>query len=443
MKKQFKLFILQIMLLGGIGSLFAQPATIAPTPTHDAADVVAIFSDHYTTNLKLQPQGWGGSTATIITYAAPYDTDNVLKSSSSTNAIYTSGWTAQKKGYVHFDVYSVSGGTFQMLLSTSFSNIYTKLASYPWPTLTAGTWTSLDVPFIEYVKAGLDDAVNVQGIRFSGTGVYYVDNIYAWGEKEVYVDSIDVPVAPTPLHEESAVKSVFSDSYTASQGGVKPQTFGGTVAKIMPYKGVDGQNVLRLQSLGTSLSTIDTWKIGDKDSIHIDVYRAYKDAETYTGNFSFGMNATDWSGNNIKTLTDFTWPVTVANQWVGFNIPITKFYDAGLNLQEITQIKFIGSGNFYVDNLYAFSGEAAEPSGLPSVSNDYSFKTSVHDNYLTCTATESISKITIYNAIGKTINSLPTNGVSVMTNISTLSKGMYIVVAELSNGASVSKRFIK
>jgi len=374
MKKKF--LTLSISIVSSILFLFSQPAIVAPTPTHDAADVVAVFSDHYTTTLKLEPQPWGGSTATVMTYAAPYDTDKVLKSYKGSNAIYTSKWTAQKKGYIHFDVYSATAGAFQMLLSTSYSNIYTKLADYPWPTLQANTWTSIDVPVVDYVKAGLDDAVNVQGIRFSGPGYYYVDNIYAWGEKEVYIDSVDIPVAPTPKHEASVVKSVFSDSYTASQGGVKPQTFGGTVAKLMPYKGVENQTVLRLQSLGTSLSTIDTWKISDRDYIHVDVYWLHTEGEKYTGTFSFGMNAVDWSGNNIKTLTDFTWPETAANQWVGLDIPVSKFKDAGLNLDQISQIKFAGSGNFYVDNLYAFTGALdtiAHPTNVPTLEIDTSY----------------------------------------------------------------------
>ena len=374
MKKKF--LTLSVSIVSSILFLFSQPAVLAPTPTHAASDVVAVFSDHYTTTLKLEPQTWGGSAVVLTTFAAPNDNDNVLMSSGSTNAIYTSHWTAQKKGYVHFDVYSVSGGLFKMLLGTSYSNIYTSLTNYPWPTLKANTWTSIDVPIVDYVKAGLDDAVNVQGIKFSGTGVYFVDNIYAWGDKEVYIDSVNIPVAPTPKHEASVVKSVFSESYTASTKGVLPQTFGGTVAKLMPYKGAPGQNVLRLQNLGTSLSTIDTWKISDRDYIHVDVYWLHTDGEKYTGTFTFGMNAGDWSGNNIKSLTNFNWPVTAANQWVGLDIPVSKFKEAGLNLDQISQIKFAGSGNFYIDNLYAFKGALdtiAHPTNVPTIEVDTSY----------------------------------------------------------------------
>ena len=375
MKKQIKFYILSAFLFCWLFSTFAQPSTPAPTPTHAAADVATVFSNFYTTSLKLEPQGWGGNLASIEAITTNAN-DKVLKSSGGSNAIYTSNWTAQKKGYIHFDVFPVTWGKFQILLGTSFSNIYTQLPNYDWPTLQAGVWTSVDVPIVEFVKAGLDDAVNIQGIRFIGTGFYYVDNIYAWGNKEVYIETVDIPLAPTPKRNASLVKSVFSDSYTASQRGITPQTFGGTVAKKMPYKSVNEQSVLRLQKLGTSVSTIDTWKIEDKDYIHLDVYWISKASETYTGAFSFAMNAADWSGKNFKTLIDYTWPTMEANKWVGIDIPISKFKAAGLNLLDITQIQFIGSGNFYVDNLYAFSGikdPVANPTNVPSILIDEAY----------------------------------------------------------------------
>lgn len=354
---------------------FAQPSISAPTPTHSAADVVVLFSDFYTTTLKPEPQGWGGSVVSIVAITTNAN-DNVLKSSGGSNAIYTSKWSAQKKGYVHVDVYPVTWGKFQFYLGTSFSNIYTSLPSYNWPTLQGGVWTSIDVPIVEFVKAGLDDAVNVQGIKFSGTGIYYVDNIYAWGDKEAYTELVDIPVAPTPIHDANTVKSVFSNTYTASVKGVTPQTFGGTLAKIMPYKTANEQSVLRLQRLGTSLCTIDTWNINDKDYIHLDVYWDSKTTESYTGALSFGMNSADWSGNNIKKLTEYNWPTIVANKWVGIDIPISNFKTAGLNTQAISQIQFIGSGNFYVDNLYAFSGIKAptsHPTTVPSIVLDEAY----------------------------------------------------------------------
>lgn len=396
---------------------YAQPSTPAPTPTHDAADVVAVFSDFYTTTLKLEPQNWG-KPASIVSITTDAN-DKVLKCTDTSDACFTSKWTAQTKGYIHFDVYSVSGGTFELKIGVGFNSTVTTIANYSWPTLQAGVWTSVDVPVLEFVKNGLNDAVTVQTVQFKGTGVNYVDNIYAWGEKVVYVVTADVPVAPTPTRDASTVKSVFSDSYTPSQKGVTPQTFGGTLAKKMPYKSDDTQSVLSVEKLGTSLSTIDTWKIADMEYIHLDVYWDYKSTDSYTGEFSFGMNASDWSGNKIKTLTNYTWPVTTANTWVGFDIPISNFETAGLNLQQITQIKFFGSGNFYVDNLYAYIGDATSVPTLEKAN----VHISVADNIINSTF-DGVATVKLFSISGQLIDYAPN-----MNRLYTkhVQNGMYIL----------------
>jgi len=416
MKSITKLSLLVFMLCS-FSVTYAQPSTPAPTPTHNAADVAVIFSDFYTTTLKLEPQNWGkpASIESIATNA----NDKVLKCTNTNDACFTSHWAAQTKGYVHFDVYSESGGVFELKMGVGFNSTVTTIANYSWPTLQAGVWTSVDVPVLEFVKSGLNDAVNVQTIQFKGTGVNYVDNIYAWGDKVVYVVTADIPVAPTPMRDASMVKSVFSDSYTPSQKGIAPQTFGGTIAKKMPYKSDANQNVLSVEKLGTSLSTIDTWNIKDMDYIHLDVYWNYNSTEAYTGAFSFGMNASDWSGNNIKTLTDYTWPVTIANAWVGFDIPIANYSTAGLNLQQITQMKFFGSGNFYVDNLYAYY---ESPSSVPTLENA-NVRISIVDNVINSTF-DGAATVKLFSISGQLIDYAPnTNGLYKKQ----VQKGMYIL----------------
>jgi len=96
MKMQIKFFAIITFLSCWVFS-FAQPSISAPTPTHSAADVVVLFSDFYTTTLKPEPQGWGGSVVSIVAITTNAN-DNVLKSSGGSNAIYTSKWSAQKKG---------------------------------------------------------------------------------------------------------------------------------------------------------------------------------------------------------------------------------------------------------------------------------------------------------------------------------------------------------
>lgn len=364
MKKTTIRLILTFAFICGAQHLAAQaPTAAAPTPTQNAADVVSLFSSHYAQVGKgPEPQSWGGD-SNVTTTTITGTSDDILESTGNSKVVFTSGWKGQTKGYIHMHVYSEQGGAFSFAIGASFSGANITLPNFNWPTLPAKQWTSITVPVVEFVKAGLDDAVNLQCLKFIGKGKYYVDNIYAYGAKEEYVEPANIPAAPIPTPSADKVKSVFSDSYVNSQKGVTPQTFGGIVAKIVPIVSDANNKVLRLTKLGTSLCTIDTWKISDMTHIHVDVY--------YTGggegSFSFGMNASNWSGGNIKELSGYTWPTMKENQWNSVEVPISLFADAGLNLNAITQIKFFGSGNYYIDNLYAHEDlSTVEPIAPPT-----------------------------------------------------------------------------
>jgi hypothetical protein len=350
--KTIQLFILSILFACISQVIQAQPTQSAPEPTRDEADVYSLFSDYYSTQGKgPEPQTYGGQNPVVKEAIPGIDpTDYVLKSTGGSHGVFTSGWQGQKKGFIHIDVFSVSGGAFSFGVGSGFNADSKWPASFTWPTLQAGVWTSIDVPVIEFVKAGLDDAVNIQNIKFSGSGTYYVDNIYAYGTKEVYVEPARVAIAPTPGHATSDVKSVFSDSYPNSQKGFTPQTFGGILAKVMPYESAPTQSVIRLTGLGTSFAMIDTWKIEDKPYIHLDVY--YESGGD--GFFSVGLSNA-FNQNSTVFVDNYNWPVTRQGQWVGIDIPSQIFKTAGVNINQITAIHFKGSGNFYVDNLYAYN----------------------------------------------------------------------------------------
>ncbi|GHU68672.1 hypothetical protein FACS189413_06140 [Bacteroidia bacterium] len=353
--KKIQTVIIALFLAIGIQPLFAQPATPAPEPTHDGSDVVSTFSNYYSqTGKGVEPQSWGGNGVTKATIAG--FNDDVLFTNGASAVVYTSGWSAQAKGYIHIDVYSVGGGSFSFGVGDGFGGETVKWLSagaFTWPSIPAGVWTGVDVPVVEFVKAGLNDAVNVQSLKFSGSGNYYLDNIYAYGAKQTYEETAILAIAPVPAHAASDVKSVFSDSYTAATKGFTPQTFGGVLAKIMKYGSDQSQSVVRMLGIGTSLATIDTWRLADKPTIHVDVYWD----GTGDGSFSFGLASRSWDGNQIKYNDNYPWPATRQGQWVGFDIPTAVFAEAGVEIDQITQIKFKGSGNFYIDNLYAYSSD--------------------------------------------------------------------------------------
>lgn len=373
MNKTVKICALGALFLAGMHAAYAQPTTAAPTPTQPADDVVSLFSDHYeTTGKGPEPQTYGGDNAVTKTSVTINGVaDNMLTSSGNSNGVFTSGWTAQNKGTIHLDVYAETSGTFSFGIGTTFSaSSQTWLDNYEWPTLEAGKWTSIEVPVVEFVKKGLDDATNVQSIRFKGKGKYYIDNIYAYGEKEEYVAPVDIPIAPTPKHDETEdlVKSAFSDSYNRS---IKEDPFtvsyAGKISTIKrSYLSDDTQFVLEMKNLSTAGVNVSTWELTKCNFVHIDVYWD----GSGDGTFEFGMNQNDWSGKKFSYMENFTWPQLVANDWTSIDIPLAEF--ASFFQLKIIMLQFKGSGTFYVDNLYGYYEEPKPievPTTVPTIND--------------------------------------------------------------------------
>ena len=350
----------------------AAPTESAPTPQHDAADVVSLFSDHYETVGKgPEPQTWGGDNKITVNTISGTN-DQILTTAGNSYVCYTSNWTGQTKGYIHMDIWAETAGTFSFGLGVSFGGSLTFLNDYNWPTLKAGQWNSIDVPMVEFVKAGLNDANNLQAIRFSGKGTYHIDNIYAWGDKEEYVEGVDIPVAPVPTHNEAEVVSAFSDTYKrATKAEPLAVTYAGnTVAKLQPYASNMEDSVMVLENLSTSGINISIWNISTCNYIHMDVYWT---GETGTGEFEFGLNSADWGGKDFKYLSNFNWPQTIAGQWVSMEVPIVEFSTiSNLKLNGIIMMQFKGSGTFYVDNIYAYQTavEVSAPQTVPTFTLD-------------------------------------------------------------------------
>ena len=350
----------------------AAPTTPAPTPQHDAADVISLFSGHYVTVGKgPEPQTWGGDNKITIT-TIDGTTDQILTTAGNSYVCYTSNWTGQTKGYIHMDVWAETAGTFSFGLGVSFNGSLTFLSDYDWPTLKAGQWNSIDVPIVEFVKAGLNDANNLQSIRFSGKGTYHIDNIYAWGDKEDYIEKADIPLAPVPTHAAEEVKSAFSDTYAlATKANPVAVTYAGnTVAKVVAYASQPDDEVMFLENLSMSGINISIWDISACNYIHMDVLWT---GESGTGDFEFGLNSADWGGKDFKYLSNYSWPQTIAGQWVSLEIPITEFSTiTGLKLNGIIMMQFKGSGTFYIDNIYAYESPVtiSAPETVPTFNLD-------------------------------------------------------------------------
>ena len=453
MKQTFKTGILGALFLASMQAVQAQPNVAAPTPDEDAADVVSLFSEHYTTTGNgPQPQNWGhGATLTTITGTE----DAIIAVNGTCDAIFTTGWSAQNKGTIHVDIWPATDGVFSFGLGSGFDNNATWIDDYEWPTLTANQWNTVEVPVVEFVKAKFNDDSNVQTIKFKGSGQYWVDNIYAYGPKEEYVITAEIPIAPAPTYPEEGVRSAFSDSYASYlKNGVVGVSYAGTsLCAVRPYDSDQEQEVLDLGTIksvtgdGGSGVNISTLVLNDYDSIHVDVYYA-SDTATVPVDFEFGLienSDLGWKGKAFHWLTeeDFTWPQLPPNEWVGINVPVAPFLEvpeiAAAN-GGVIMIRFRGIGHFYVDNLYVFMNEIPV-TGLatPTVQ----LQQTLADNVLTLHTTEAMQSVALYSMTGQQVLANTATGNTIQVDVTALPTGSYVAVATLANGQKVNTKVVK
>lgn len=157
--------------------------------------------------------------------------------------------------------------------------------------------------------------------------------------------------APVPTHPASEVVSVFSDSYTTATNGFIPLELDDcSIPEIITLAGSEDE-VIKLPELGEAYARISTWDIESSLSIHMDVY-----LESGSGNFSIQLS-NSYQFTNPKSPEGYSWPAMVQGQWVGVDIPVSAFRDAGLDMMKVLTVMFEGDGTFYVDNIYAYGRE--------------------------------------------------------------------------------------
>lgn len=361
MKTLFKSFIIFfIFTFFTVSRMMGQPSVAAPVPIQEASDVVSVFSDYYVSSIKeFKPLDWNPSIAEIMKIEGT--SDNIAKIPNLGDCpINISTWKIQKKATIHMDVYWESGkGTFTFGLSNSYGanpTLYPQAVDYTWPELKQGQWVGIDIP----IKVFEDQGLGLNGIvtmRFKGSGTFYIDNFYAYGEPEPA--SFVIPQAPTPIHNAEEVSCVFSDYYT-TVAKFEPQNW--PPAKLGELKKIAGTDdtVLRVEYLGDSPIFVNTWNIADKGIIRMDVY--YEGDGDGSGLFYFSF-ANEWSGkpHYYPHPSEYKWKAAKKGEWVTLEISTKAYAELGLDLTQVRVLRLIGSGTYCIDNVYAYGEYGDEP----------------------------------------------------------------------------------
>jgi hypothetical protein len=133
--------------------------------------------------------------------------------------------------------------------------------------------------------------------------------------------------------------------------------------------------------------------------------------------------------------------------WSSVDIPLSDFTSQGIVLDNVIQMKFKGnpgdadgSYDIYLDNIYFYTGSPLniDKNNILNV-NLYP---SPAQNELTISAKNTIQNASIYNVLGRKVQSYAVNATSKKLDISSLSTGIYILKYTVDNVVG-SMKFIK
>ena len=203
-------------------------------------------------------------------------------------------------------------------------------------------WEELTFDFSSQMQEGYDQIVVFPDFDLAGRAAdntCYFDNI-TFSEQEL----LPGPTAPAPVPTAAAadVSSIFSDTYTNIAGTNFYPGWG--QATIVTEVLIEGNNTLLYSGLdyqGIELGAPQD--VSGMESLHLDFWSA---------------NSTALEVFLISQTTgERTYALTVTNDsWVSVDIPLSAYTDQGLPTTDVFQLKIVGNGDVYLDNLY-FEGE--------------------------------------------------------------------------------------
>ena len=321
---------------GPVGDVIVtlSPTTNAPTPTVDAGDVISIYSDAYTDILGTDfNPNWGQSTAVNTAYDPTGEGTNTVIEYSSLNyqgtEFPTTDMSAMTK--VHFDVWTANEATIQF---TPISPGQENLVSV---TSTGGTWTSIDLDLASnFSNVVLSDIFQ---LKFVGSGTVYLDNIYFYSEP---LSTSPTTNAPTPTVDAGDVISIYSDAYTDILGTDFNPNWGQSTAVNTAYDptGEGTNTVIEYSSLNYQGTEFPTTDMSAMTKVHFDVWTANEATIQFTP-ISPGQE-------NLVSVT------STGGTWTSIDLDLASNF-SNVVLSDIFQLKFVGSGTVYLDNIYFYS----------------------------------------------------------------------------------------
>ena len=214
--------------------------------------------------------------------------------------------------------------------------------------LASQSWISVDIPLSGLSSRSKLAQIILERLGSSLSG-FYLDNVYLYGNGGG-TPTVPTEAAPAPPARDAAdVISIYGDAYANLEGTDYPDW--GQVTVVSEIQ-VAGNNTLKFAGLNyQGIQLASGQNVTGMEFLHLDFWTVN----------STGLNVYLISPGPVEKAYVLTVPTT---GWTSVDIPLTAF--SPVNLGDVIQLKFDGSGDIYLDNLYFYtSGGGA--TGVPAV----------------------------------------------------------------------------
>ncbi len=347
------------------------PLSGPPTPTHNPADVIALFSDAYAAvNVDTWSADWDQADVEDIAIGG----DNIKRYSNLVFAgieFISSPINASEMTHFRFDLWTgdstVAPAAFLVkLVDFGADGVFGggddsehELRVTASDGLASKQWASIDIPLSQFT--GLSGRSNVTQLIVSGDlNTVYLDNIYfRSGGTAPPPPPSPMPAgpAPTPAHDAADVISLFSDAYD----DVSVDTWSAEWDQAdIEDVAVAGDNMKKYSNLVFAGVEFISQQVnaGEMTHFHVDVWTPDDTADPAVFRVKlvdFGADGGYQGGDDSEhevSLTAGSNPPLATGRWVSYDLVLDDL--EGLTAREhLAQLIFSGDPNtVFLDNIY-------------------------------------------------------------------------------------------
>jgi hypothetical protein len=322
----------------------------------------SIAAADFNLTFKTDPGTAIGSFDAVYSYALNPNFNNNLNKSCNVGKIVRSGGALFANNQIvlsgKLDFTTHSGFKLKVYSGATGYNVLVKLEDKTNPaintevsrttTVAANTWEELTFPFAGSESGKYDKIILFFQLNTNTTETYFIDDFAYYGTGS----GVTAPVtaAPTPPSRTAGdVISIFSDAYTNITGvDYNPNWGQGTVTTTINVAGNPTLKYANLNYQGTDFSG-NPQNVSAMQFLHIDYWTANSTA----------LNVSIISPGPVEKAKALTVPTN--GNWSSIDIPLADF--SPVALANLIQLKFDGSGDIYLDNIYFYKtgAPATEP----------------------------------------------------------------------------------